>query len=153
MGMGINVTHAAVMAKQSFDHFTRQGMPIGSMTPFVFGIRFSDDKEMIGVKGVLQEQVVQQRHQFRGEINEAFLTRHQTFRQGAIFEIGSAAHPDPIAMKLQVLNEKAECLTYSESTLTHQKHKTTELEILYSGQECGEVHIRERFHPLLWLFE
>ena len=63
--MNGNATFFTVVAKQSFDCLTIEWPSVSSVPPFVGGIRFPHNKEVIGVKSVVQEQLIKQCHQFR----------------------------------------------------------------------------------------
>ncbi len=62
-----------VMAKQPFQSFTREGLAIGGIPPFVSGIRFLHHKEVISIKDVFQKEMIKQGHERRGEVDKALL--------------------------------------------------------------------------------
>lgn len=63
--MNGNSTFFTIVAKQSFDCLTIEWPSVSGVPPFVRGILFEHNKEVICVKRVVQEQMIQQGHQFR----------------------------------------------------------------------------------------
>src|SRR6266487_4873977 len=77
--MNDNAAFATVVPEQRFDRFTIKWMSIGRVPPLVLRIRLEHHKQMIGLKAMLQEQVIKQGHQYRREINETLFPSRRLF--------------------------------------------------------------------------
>src|SRR5437016_5018112 len=109
---------------------------------------------MIGLKRVVQEQVIEQCHQLWRQIDEAFLAFCKALCKCCVFEAGPSTYPDAIAMELEVLDEETKDLTDPESSLAHQEHNTTKLKIVINGmQKRFKVSIFDGFDAFLRLLE
>ena len=86
MGMHKDAALLAVVAKQAFDRFTSERVSVGHGPPVVLRVALEDHKKVIGLEGMLLQQVVQQRHELWGKIDEALLAFAQTLGESAIFQ-------------------------------------------------------------------
>ena len=89
---------------------------------------------MIGLKRVVQEQVIEQCHQLWRQIDEAFLAFCKALCKCCVFEAGPSTYPDAIAMKLEVLDEETKDLVVSsDDLLPLSELRSSELTLIIYG--------------------
>src|SRR5260221_3200909 len=125
-----NAALLAVVAEHGFERMTGERRAVGRFPALVAGVLVEHDEDLIGLKGVVEYQVVEQGHDLRSEFDEALFAFDHALGQRSIRQASTPADHHAVAVKLQILDVQAQDFADAQAPIAHEQQDALELHIV-----------------------